>query len=663
MNRAYSVLSIKAVDDGQRIITGIATTPSPDRVGDIVEPLGVQFKNPMPLLWQHEHDKPVGTVNFDKPTEKGITFTAKLADVKEEGKLKERIDEAWQSLKANLVRGVSIGFRPIQYSWMDDGGIRFIETEVYEMSLVTIPCNVDATINTIKSLDRKQLASLGKKAVPVVRVTPAGASATRTKSIKSPKPEEGQEMKTLAQQISAFEATLQEKQARMDELIDKSAEDGTTFDAEQREEYDTLNSEAEAITKHLDLLRAKQKREAAAAKPVTEDPRGAKALEMKEGIQVRAKNTEKLEPGMAFARVARVKALAFTGQAGVRDELQIAKAIYPGDDRLISALTQKAAVDAANTLNAGWASNLITEGGTPFADFVEYLRPRTLVGQISDRLRRLPFDTPVLIQASTGSAKWVKEGAAKPLTEWTYTRTNLKPLKVASIAAATKEMLMRASVSADALIRDELARAVGATIDSTFIDPNAAAVTDESPASILNGVAATTLSGGTDYEAVRCDMATLKKQFLESNNSLRGAFWLMSETLATDLSDMVNPLGQPAFAGLTYEGGSIGGIPVFTSQYVGQDSNGSILALVKGDEIFLGDEGGIQVSMSDQASLVMDSAPNMNSAVTPVAAQVVSMWQTNSVAFLVERFINWQRRRFVSVAWGYVNYDACAPAV
>ncbi|HFQ8088806.1 TPA: phage major capsid protein [Pseudomonas aeruginosa] len=657
MNRAYSIFEVKALDEGARTITGVATTPSPDRVGDIVEPLGVEFKNPLPLLWQHEHDKPVGTVKFDKPTAKGITFTAQLADVQEEGRLRDRIDEAWQSLKAGLVRGVSIGFRPLEYSWMDEGGIRFIKSEVFELSLVTIPANADATINTIKSLDRQQLASLGKQAAPVVRVNPAGASATSKKSKPIPKPEEGNNMKTIAQQISAFEATLQEKQARMDELIAKSGEEGTTFDAEQKEEYGTLKVEAEELEIHLGLLRDKQKREAAAAKAVTDDPRGAKSLEVKEGIQVRAKNTEKLEPGIAFARVARVKALAHIEHM---DPTQIAKSLYPNDDRLIATLTQKAAVDAANTLNAGWAANLITDGGTPFADFVEYLRPRTLLGQISDRLRRLPFDTPVLIQASTGSGKWVKEGIAKPLTEWSYTKTNMKPLKVSAIAAATKEMLMRGSVAVDALIRDELARAVGATIDTTFIDPDAAAVADESPASILNGVAPTTLSAGTDYEAVRCDIATLMNAFIASNNTLQGAFWLMPETLAVQLSQMVNPLGQPAFPGITYQGGTLGGIPVFTSSYVGTDSNGSVLALVKGDEIFLGDEGGIQVSMSDQASLVMDSAPTMNSAGTPVPAQVVSMWQTNSVAFLVERFINWQRRRFVSVAWGYVNYSACA---
>ena len=35
MNRAYSILSVKAVDDDRRVISGMATTPAVDRVGDV----------------------------------------------------------------------------------------------------------------------------------------------------------------------------------------------------------------------------------------------------------------------------------------------------------------------------------------------------------------------------------------------------------------------------------------------------------------------------------------------------------------------------------------------------------------------------------------------------------------------------------------------------
>lgn len=155
MNRAYSVLAVKSVQDDKRIISGIATTPTVDRVGDIIEPLGVKFKNPLPLLWQHRHDQPIGTVKFEKPTKDGIVFEAEIPIVEEPGALRDRIEEAWQSIRMGLVRAASIGFRPIEYSYMENGGVRFSEVEVYELSAVTIPANAEAIISTIKSLDAK----------------------------------------------------------------------------------------------------------------------------------------------------------------------------------------------------------------------------------------------------------------------------------------------------------------------------------------------------------------------------------------------------------------------------------------------------------------------------------------------------------------------------
>lgn len=162
MNRAYSVLEIKAVDDEQRVLTGIATTPEPDRVGDIVEPLGAKFANPLPLLWQHRHDSPVGTVVFENPTKAGIKFKATLPVIAEPGALKDLVDMAWQSVKAKLVRGVSIGFRALEYAFMENGGVRYSETEIMELSLVTVPANASATIQTIKAIDAPFLSRTEK---------------------------------------------------------------------------------------------------------------------------------------------------------------------------------------------------------------------------------------------------------------------------------------------------------------------------------------------------------------------------------------------------------------------------------------------------------------------------------------------------------------------
>ena len=118
--------------------------------------LGVKFKNPIPLLWQHNSREPVGNARLGKPTKDGITFEARIPKVSEPGRLKDRLDEVWQSVKAGLVRGVSIGFKAIEVSFLKEGGVHFLESEILELSIVTIPANAEATIDEIKAFDLGQ---------------------------------------------------------------------------------------------------------------------------------------------------------------------------------------------------------------------------------------------------------------------------------------------------------------------------------------------------------------------------------------------------------------------------------------------------------------------------------------------------------------------------
>lgn len=161
MNRAYSVLDIKAVDNDLRVIEGIASTPTPDRMGDVVNPLGAKFKLPLPLLWQHNHTEPVGFVEFAQPTKTGIPFKATIAQTEEPGELKNMLDKAWQSVKLRLVRAVSIGFAPLKYAFLSEGGVEYDEWEWLELSLVTIPAQSEALITTIKSIDHDLRVAAG----------------------------------------------------------------------------------------------------------------------------------------------------------------------------------------------------------------------------------------------------------------------------------------------------------------------------------------------------------------------------------------------------------------------------------------------------------------------------------------------------------------------
>jgi HK97 family phage prohead protease len=154
LNRAFSELTVRSVDEEKREIRGIATTPRVDRQNDIVEPLGCKFTNPVVMLMHHDHKAPVGRVTFGTPTKSGIPFTARLPkdSLLSPGTLRDRVQEAWDSIKAGFF-SVSIGFRVLNNAveQLANGGLRFLETEIFELSLCTVPAQPDAQILEVRA--------------------------------------------------------------------------------------------------------------------------------------------------------------------------------------------------------------------------------------------------------------------------------------------------------------------------------------------------------------------------------------------------------------------------------------------------------------------------------------------------------------------------------
>lgn len=651
MNRAYSVLTIKSVDEDQRIITGVATTPTPDRVGDVVEPLGVEFKNPMPLLWQHRSDQPVGTVKFDKPTKAGITFTARIASLSEPGTLKDRLDEAWQSVKLGLVRAVSIGFRAIEFAFMDGGGIRFTQSEVLELSLVTIPAQADAKIETIKSIDAPVLLEAGL--VPDRPLAASGRRPPAGVTVKSTQP--GQEAKhamkkTITEQIAEFEATRAAKAARMEEIMNSASESGETLNAEQTEEYDNLESEVKSVDAHLVRLRAMEEanRKRALAVSGKSAEEASKSREGAVSVTVRKPDLPK---GTAFTRFV----LANMRAKGNRMEaLDIAKQWHDTPEVALALTvdipsTMKAAVGVGTTTDATWASPLIAYTQMQ-SEFIELLRPATIIGRIPG-LRRVPFNIQMPRTTTGSSVGWVGENAPKPVSSMAFDTVTLRWAKAAGIIVLTEELVRFSSPSAEAVVRDDLVNAMAQFLDRDFVDPSKAEVTNVSPASITNGVSAVTPSG-TTASAFRADVKTLFANYLAANMTTTGGVWIMTQSQALSLSLMQNTLGQPVFPTMTPEGGFLLGYPVIASENIpstsGSPVEGYPIIFAKASEIMLADDGQTVIDASREASVQMDTAPD-----SPPSAStnMVSLWQMNMMGLRAERWINWKKRRSAAVQY------------
>ncbi|KRS17525.1 phage major capsid protein [Roseovarius indicus] len=642
MDRAYATLEIKEMDEDSGTITGIASTPATDRMDDIVLPEGAKYQLPIPLLWQHNHGDPIGQVTEAKVTKKGIEIVANVSRG-----VTDEIDRYWKLIKAGLVRGLSIGFRGLEVEQIEGSwGVRFKEWEWLELSAVTIPANAEANIATVKEYAAKPAATgTGKDADSAKGAKSPGVTGNQRKPI-SLTPKEGRNMKTIAEQIAAFEAKRAASQARMEEIQDAAVERGESKTAEEKEEFDNLKAEVKEIDGELGDLRDLEATKAKAAKVVTGDKSddASQSRDYRAPVRVKA---AKSAPGVEFARLARAKAISRLDSEPARE---VAKRLY-GEDSPVTGILTKATVVGGESTSSNWAADLVGDETSVYADFVEYLRPMTIVGKFGadgvPALRTVPFRTPLISQTAGGSAYWVGEGAPKPLTALDFSRTTLDELKVATISVVTEELLRKSSPSADAVLRDSLAAAVAEKIDQTFIDPAVSASAGVSPASITNGVSATT-STGNDADAIREDIRALWATFVAANNPPTTAAYVMSSSTALALSLMQNPLGQPEFTGINMRGGTLLGVPVIASEYLSAVSAGGYVALVNASDIYFGDEGGVNVDMSREASLQMLDNPTNN--VDGTATSMVSMFQTNSVAFRAERILNWSKRRSSAVA-------------
>jgi HK97 family phage major capsid protein len=632
-DRSFAMLEVRSVDEAKRTFIGIANSGRQDSHGTWIEPDGAEYTLPIPLFY---HDRgehaylPFGNV-IRTWVEKGKRWVeAHIPPIPDDGtpggrSVRDRLDAQWTEVKSGLVRGLSIDFIPIDPP-RATRGTRVKKWSWRGLTVVPIPSNMDASILSVRSL----LAASGDSASQNPGVTGAPTPS-------HPRP---RTMKTYSERITALENKRAANLARMDAISQKAEDDGRTKDASEQEEFDTLHTEVAAVDRELVDVRALEKLNTAKAVAVNAGTSAA-ASESRGGVAtVRVRAHE--EPGIPMARLVRAIGVAHRKH---RDVESVARELYP-DDQLV----QRAAVAAHNTTTD--AALVSSEGGV-FADFVEYLRPQTIVGKFGTNgipsLRNVPFRTPLITQTGKGAGYWVGEGAAKPVTKFTWSRTHIDPLKVANIAVITDELLRSSSPAADRLIRDSLVEALRERMDTDFIDPAKAASAGVSPASITNAAtpipsSEATASTYVDNDAVSVDVQAAMGGFIAADNAPTSGVWIMSPTRALALSLMRNALGQRENDGLTMNGGTFAGLPVIVSRYVAATT----IVLVNAEDVYLADEGGFQVDSSTEASLQMDGAPTNNS-VTPTATTLVSMFQTNSVAIRAERIINWALRRASAV--------------
>lgn len=427
---------------------------------------------------------------------------------------------------------------------------------------------------------------------------------------------------------------LAEKNTAMQAALSKSAEAGTTPDETTEAEIQAIEKDIAALNVNIERTKkqiAAAEEAAATATPVagqTEAQAKATAEGKKEVPRIQVESN--LPKGIGFAQYARAKlAAALEAKKGhYIAPVDMAKQLGFGDE--VQDLVTKATL--GTTTDAGFAASLVTENRL-VGEFVDMLRAATVFDQLTG-FRNVPFNSKIPNQLTGGQAQWVGEGAPKPLTNPTYSEVEIKEHKLAAITVYTQELMRRSDPAVDVLVRDDLIEASKTLIDNTFLD--AVAASTARPAGVLNGVVATP-NTGTTAAAYEADLLALINSFVTANLSLDGSYFVMSETRAAQISLLRDALGNTYFQGMALRGTrTLMGIPVITSQTVGDK-----IILVKTSEILLAQDGGVDVSYSDQATLVDGGTTH-------------HLWQENKFAVRVEKFITWAKRRPIAAA--YLDY-------
>jgi HK97 family phage prohead protease len=129
---------------GERQIRVIASTPTPDRVKDVMLPEGCDLThyrdNPI-VLFNHDPKTPIGTAQVEVKNgrvEALITYAPAGAS--------EKADEVCALSKSGVLNTVSVGFEPVEAEALRGGGERIKKWSLLEISIVSVPCNPDALV-------------------------------------------------------------------------------------------------------------------------------------------------------------------------------------------------------------------------------------------------------------------------------------------------------------------------------------------------------------------------------------------------------------------------------------------------------------------------------------------------------------------------------------
>ena len=630
----------------------VLSDETPDRMDDVIMSDGWDLtnftKNPI-ALFGHQSSFPIGTWKNVRVVNKQLRGELELA----QRGTSERINEIISLVEQNILRAVSVGFRPKESKPRaeSDWGLFFTKSELVETSLVSVPANPNA-LAVAKSLKISpatiDLVFVGKDARDgIERRGITGGQANKSSLVRK-----GATM-SFAQRITAAEQRLNGLRDQLSAHWEKT--DETNVSDDQLKIATDLGDAIAREERTLEALRAAEK----SLGQQSEDggrtvvvTRGTGQRQEVQQLRPFSLPKKKVEPIELLVRAGTVQLFAHLHRKPID---AVMREIY-GDDEATRAVLDwatRAATAPAMTTVTGWAAELVQQIVT---DFMQTLMPKSVFPRLSTLGLSLEFGrngriiVPTRSITPTIAGSFVGEGQPIPVRQGAFTSQTLTPKKMAVITTWTREIDEHSVPAIEGLLRDAISQDTAISLDSILLDSNPATLIR--PAGILNGITGLTPTAGGGFTALVGDIKQLTGALLTgTKGNVRSPAWLMNP-------QQVNSIGLTAAPGAgvfpfreEISAGNLGGWPIIDS---GTIPLGEVIAIDAADFVAAGGEAP-RFEISDQATLHMEDTTPLEivggaDPGTP-ANPVRSLWQTDSLALRLILPINWTIRRPGVVAY------------
>jgi HK97 family phage prohead protease len=646
-------------DEGMEFILSDAT---PDRFDDVIDPNGwviTQFKRNPIALFNHHSDSPIGTwknVRVEGNALRGeLVFAPRGVP---------RIDELRLLVEANVLKAVSVGFRPLEMKDREEskrGGLLFTKTELLETSLVAIGANPNA-LAVAKSLKISPatlnlvFAKHGNRDGMRRRRRFTGGHADTSRIGK------GSAM-SLAQRIIDLQAQITAKTEELEDHLSKM-DDANVSDADM-EKTKLLNSVLTQLRNQHAALVESEKNLAKTSDDGSATTRRSLVPSIKlhpdrrvsddggEPIIVPGRKKE-WDPVDYLVKAGTVAVAAkIWGQLPEVARQRIAEYYpeYNNDEiKVVLEWTQRAASAPAMTTVTGWAIELVQQ---IYTDVLSLLMAKSIFPRLSAKGLSLNFGRagkivlPSRSRTPTIAGSFVGEGMAIPVRQGAFTSVTFTPKKMAVITTWTREMGEHSTPAMEGVLREAIQEDTAVALDSVLLDANPA--TSIRPAGLLNGVAPVGATAGGGIVAVVGDIKGLVGALVTSTlGNIRVPALLMNPSDVLSAS-LVNVNGIFPFKEEVGRG-TLNNLPIIDS---GTVTPKTVILIDAADFVTMGGDS-IRFDVSDQATLHMEDtnpADLVSGSPGVVATPQRSLFQTDSLALRMIMPLNWSMRRTGMVAW------------